>query len=296
MSANLDGSGLYNDPQSVLGPPARRFYDQLHQRQRAVSIVAPPVYRESPEGEKLATTLPSGQFIKVRFDEPVEDHPRNPFGIDLILFGNSFFVGQGFVLPDTDMAEYVLYPALFGEQIIVAVSPTGLGDPRTRPDQWYTYSQGPFSDGLYPTNAYNWDGERRDWGEELDFTLPVNPTLTFADFGGLTAAEAIEAYECSGGGTGYDLSESGFPSIQYVYLTGTGGEVDALADVFPALGDFDRDGDVDLRDYVDFQNCFAEQVGPTETCACRGADWDGSGQVTLADHADGCLFLSDPKP
>ncbi len=279
----LDGSGLYNDARSVLGPPASFFYDALMRRQREVSLVSPAIYLDAPDGQKLVTTIHTGQFVKVRFDEPVEDHARNPFGIDFMVYGNSFFVGTGFALPDTDMASFLLTGGIFAESVMVAVSPTGIGHPQTHPDEWYEYADGPFCDGLFPTNAFLWNRGVQDWGLPADSTLPTDPSLSASGFSRLSAADAIALYECSAGGTGFDLASSGFSVIQYVYLTSAGGEVDALADVFPSLGDFDRDGDVDLRDFGSFQNCLAESIGENRTCACRSGDIDGSGRVDLAD-------------
>ena len=108
----------------------------------------------------------------------------------------------------------------------------------------------------------------------MDFTKPVDPLLTLSDFGGITAADAIELYDGSGGGTPFDLKNlpgyddlvvdpnSGYRWIQYVRLEGgegifaIGGQVDAVADVavcgdptypFPA-GDITKDCRVDFQD------------------------------------------------
>ncbi|MFQ5589521.1 MAG: hypothetical protein ACE5HE_00015 [Phycisphaerae bacterium] len=291
----LDGAGLYTDPQSVLGMPTTTFYDPLVSEQFHVSLVAAPFNLDSPNGQKVVTTINSGQFIKVRFDEPVQDDPRNPFGIDLIVFGNSFFIGNGFPGPTTDMAAHILTGDVFSESVTVAVSPTGLGTPQSHPDHWYVYTNGPFADALYPSNAYEWDRQLNDWDSQLDFATPVDPSLAVEEFAGGSVADGIDLYECSGGGTGFDLAESGFSSISYVYLTGVGGEVDALSDVFPSLGDFDRDGDVDLRDVASFQNCFHAGFTGLETCACRSGDFDGNRVVDLEDYAAVASFFEGPS-
>ena len=114
-------------------------------------------------------------------------------------------------------------------------------------------------------------------------------------FAGGTAADAIDLYGCSGGGTGYDLDHTGFASISYVYLSSEGGEVDALADVFPSLGDFDRDADVDLLDFARFQNCFDAEQGSHFPCDCRSADFDATHTVSLADHATMSTFMTGPS-
>lgn len=294
-SPELDGSGLYNDPQSVLGMPATTFYDDWFSLQYEVSLVAGAYNLDAPLGNKLITSIEVSQFIKVGFDEPVRDDPGNPYGIDFIVFGNSFFVGSDFVYPDTNMEALSLTSTLLADLVTVAVSPTGIGDPQTHPEHWYVYDAGPFADALFPTNAYAWDRDSADWGEPLDFTTPVDPSLQIEDFAQLSAADAMDLYRCSAGGTGYDLAEAGFPLIRYVYLTGEGGEVDALADVFPSLGDFDRDGDVDLFDIAGFQNCFEVRQEGGAFCTCRSADFDGVGDIDLSDYAQVSSLLTGPR-
>ncbi|MCH7526191.1 MAG: hypothetical protein IID39_02025, partial [Planctomycetes bacterium] len=234
-SENYTGAELYDDPESVLGEPSTTFYDPFAGAQFIVSLVAGPFNLSEPDGEKLITTINADQFIKVRFDEPVEDDPFNPFGVDLLVFGNAFLAGVGGVTPETDMDSYTITnPAgILAEPITVAVSPSGVGDPTTHPQEWYVYADGPYADALYPTNAFRWDRDAGDWGEALDFTKPVDPNIELQGFSGLAAADAIALYGRSGGGTGFDLAETGFEAIQFVYLTGTGGEIDALADVSP---------------------------------------------------------------
>ena len=293
-SKSLDGSGVYRDPLSLLGMPATTYYDNFLGQQFFVSLASGVFNLDAPIGNKLITTINTGEFIKVSFDEPVVDHPRNPYGIDLIVFGNSFFVSGGTVGSDTDMATHFLTTGVFAEPVTVAVSPTGIGDPQADPEHWYVYDDGPFADGLFPTNAYEWDRAVHDWGDRLDFTTPVDPWLGVSDFAGRSAADAIELYGCSAGGTGYDLAESGYSSISYVYLTAIGGEVDALADVFPSLGDFDRDGDVDLLDFSRFANCLGDVSGNNLRCACRNGDFDGTGIIELADYAQMLSFVTGP--
>lgn len=75
----------------------------------------------------------------------------------------------------------------------------------------------------------------------MDFTKPVNPAFAQLLSGGtLMAADAIDYYTGSGGGTGFDLAESGFSSIRYIKMEGispewAGGEIDACAIVRPAV-------------------------------------------------------------
>ncbi len=299
-SPELDGAGLYNDPLSLLGMPATTYWDPFMCGQFQVSLLVPAFNLDAPDGNKLITTIPSSQFVKVKFDEPVEDDPRNPYGLDLLVFGNSFFEGDGYVYPGMDMETYYLKDGgIFEEPVTVAVSSSGIGDPQTDPQEWYVYDSGPYADSWFPTNAYEWDRAAHDWGDPLDYTTPVDPSLGSSDFAYLSATDAIDLYEWSGGGTGIDLAESGFSSIQYVHLTSKyasdSGEIGALADVFPSLGDFDRDGDLDLQDFARFQACYTGADNGPRPRECFYADFDGDRDVDADDYAQFESFLAGPN-
>jgi hypothetical protein len=256
------GNSPYDDPQAVLGKPTTDFFDPIGfwsggDTDRLVKMVE-PAYNTDLDGNKVITTLNrkmvSGSFvyayITVKFDEPITDNPANPYGIDLQVFGNSFYVGGGtsggFVNDETNMETgYYLAGGIFGEPVVVSVSPDG--------SNWYTYAGGPFGDTAFATHAYKWDRAQfaatgYGWtNEEMDFTKPVNPTLDpvlgTGDSGSpyyrLFAADAIDLYCGSGGGTGIDLAESGFASVQYVRVEATAdylaGEIDAISDVRPMV-------------------------------------------------------------
>ncbi len=178
-------------------------------------------------GPWQATELVSigrGGWLTVKFDSPVEDHPQNPFGVDLVVFGNAAFM-------DTAWPNGVAGTpaALFGaETSTVSVSQDGLtwvNVPGADADGWwptlgYTDSSGPYAgDGTVPT----------------DFTQPVNPA---ADADGKTFAELVALYDGSGGGTGVDLAGTGLDWIQYVRVSVPASnafdvEIDAFSDVAP---------------------------------------------------------------
>jgi len=92
---------------------------------------------------------------------------------------------------------------------------------------------------MFPTQAYQWDAGSATWtDEEMDWTKPVDPSLASTMFnGGISAAAAIAMYDGSAGGTGFDLSESGFDWIQYVKVEGLGdnygADIDGFSDVAP---------------------------------------------------------------
>lgn len=243
----------YHDPNSVLGAPATSFRDFFGTAAR-VKLVEAAYHLAATNSGLLTTnlllTVGAGDEIIVRFGSPVQDDPAHPYGVDLLVFGNAFFTPNQFVNDNTDMGVCALSGTIFSEPLKVSVSPGFTGrpgelanDPDTWP--WYRYDHGPFADSAFPTHAYTWNRATTNWSNELmDFTKPVNPALqsVFAA-GGLTAADGIDLYAGSGGGTGFDLQESGFAWIQYVKVEGidpdfSDGEVDAFAAVRPmVLGD-----------------------------------------------------------
>lgn len=227
------GPSPYNDPNAVLGKPTTWVRDQFPapggtvNGTVAASMVFAP-YNTDPSGNKLITTLNGTSFITVKFDTPIVDDPGHWYGKDFIVYGNAFFVGNGWVYGNTDMDTYTINNGgVFAEPMQVSVSPDGIS--------WYTYTNGPFADTAYPTQPFAWDSTNKTWGAEQDWTKPVNPALTAADFAGKTVAQALGLYDGSAGGTAFDLSESGFSSISFIRVAGvtgfTGGEIDAFSRV-----------------------------------------------------------------
>ena len=229
-SASLDGSGLYNDANDLLGKPTR-IIPAWGGGTSHVSLVEP-----AWEDDAI-TTFNTGDWAVVKFDHQVTDDPDNPYGLDLVVYGNSFFAGYGgFVYDDTDHRSYGIGGGVFAEPLQISVSQNGI--------DWYTYVDGPYGDDYYPTNPWVWDPDLYDatgngWtDQENDYAKPVNPDLTAADFAAAgTSYEAMLLYDGSAGGVGLDLAESGFEWIQYVKVEGvdgfSGGEIDAFADVAP---------------------------------------------------------------
>jgi hypothetical protein len=236
------GPSPYDDPNAVLGKPSTQC-DNMGGWGGSFRVkLVEPAYNVDLDGQKVITTLNAGANITVKFDHHLMNDPDNPYGIDLLVFGNAFFTGDGFVSDSTNMDTYTLQgpPAsCFSEPVTVSVSQDG--------STWHEFSSGPYADGMFPTHAYEWDSVNHQWTDnEMDFTRPVDPSLSLDDFGGISAADAIDLYDGSGGGTGYDLDEVGLDWIQYVKVTGgsPAGEIDAFSDVAPEAG---PDITVDLR-------------------------------------------------
>jgi len=240
-STDLNGSGLYNDPSAVLGKPTTWFYDPFHggfppspQNEHAKLVESAYNVGPAPENTKLLTSINNGSFITVKFDHRVENDSNNPFGIDLLVFGNQRYniVGGDYVDNDTNMNTLILTGGSVYERAVISVSQDGI--------TWYTYDSGPYAeDHMFPTQAYQWDADSATWtDEEMDWTKPVDPSLASTLFdGGISAAAAIAMYDGSAGGTGFDLAESGYDWIQYVKVAGLGenygADIDGFADVAP---------------------------------------------------------------
>lgn len=253
-SAGPFGPGLYGDPACVVGQPSTLMTNDhfiVGTGRYHVKIVE-PAYHTDVDGNKAIVTLnrtgTSGAYtygyVTVAFDHPVTNDPANPYGIDFEVFGNAFYVGGGtaggYVSDTTDMRTYYLAGSIFPEPMLVSVSPDGA--------QWYTYTNGPYCDAAFPTQGFEWDPGLHDstgsgWTmKQADFTKPVNPALAGllgAMGANLPTYDALKLYAGSGGGTGFDLAESGFDSIQYIRVSAAagyyGGEVDAFSDVRPAV-------------------------------------------------------------
>ncbi len=199
----------YDDPLAALGRPSTLVYDPgfppwVPAGTFAVSLVSPP-WGVGPAGEKLLVTLRDGASLVAEFVPPLVDDPANWHGREFLVFGNAFFVASGFVQPDSDMNQLSIPGSgqLHREPMTVSVSQDGV--------TWYTFSDGPFADDFAPTQAFAWDFVARRWGPGLDFTRPVPPSLSPADFGARTVAEAIDLYRDSAGGTAFDLAELPLP-------------------------------------------------------------------------------------
>jgi hypothetical protein len=259
------GPSPYNDPNAVLGKPTTWIKDSGG-KTFACSLVF-PAYNVSPDGQKLILTLGKDANIVVGFDHDVGDDPGNPYGIDFIIFGNSAFVGSGIVDANTNMDTYHLAsPAVVNDEpmvVSVAQYPDG---------PWYSFEDGPYADGIFPTNAFTWNSQAHSWASEQDWLRPVDPSLSFSDFSGLTVADAIDLYGGSAGGTGFDIAklspedyaaldvdpQTGRKWIRYIRVEAiyddVAGELDAFADV-AGCGDYKHPyptGDIDKNCRVDF--------------------------------------------
>lgn len=160
-----------------------------------------------------------GGSLVLQFDHPVTNDPNNPFGIDLLIFGNTFFYADDF----SPIAQNLWQPAG-----LIEVSADGIG---------WTPIQNVNADGLFPTLAYS--DETNPFGGPAgqvltDFTKPVDPNFAWQ---GLGLTDIIAGYNGSGGGAGVDLSTVNLSSISFVRVSlATDAaiskiEIDAISDV-----------------------------------------------------------------
>ena len=187
----------------------------------------------APDGSDVITEITAGGEITVMLGRKVYDDPNNPYGIDFIVYGNSFFNSlsgiSGFVSDGTDLnAATFKSSAMAGHSATVSVSQDGVN--------WFTYTNTPV---LFPDEAYRWDDTNDSWtAEEMNPTKPLNPYLYTNNFTGETVAGALDQFVGAAGGTGYSLQASGLPWIQYVRIQpapGTYTVIDAVAAVNPAV-------------------------------------------------------------
>ncbi len=214
-------------------------------------------------------SLGVGGSLVVRFDHEVTDDARNPFGIDLLVFGNAFFTESG--------KGPGIVAGLASEGGTIAVSLDGVA---------WTNVVGLEADGLFPTMGYtDVSAHSTSAGAQLtDFLRPVNPAVTISTLVGTSYDQVLELYDGSGGGTGIDLGALGLRAIRFVRVTGPSvasmsPEIDAFADVapLPPNPDLDGNGVVGATDLALLLSAWGT--------ADPIADLDGNGVVASADLA-----------
>jgi hypothetical protein len=227
----IDTAAPYNDPTAVLNRPTLQFFDPYDgDVTDRVSIIDDP-YNVTPGGANVITEITSGGQITVKLGRKVHADPNNPYGVDFIVYGNSFFSASGtsgFVSDETDLSTATLSSGINGHPTTVSVSQDGTN--------WYTYGT---TSVLFPDEAYRWDDTNSSWtDEEMNPNKPLNPYIYTNNFAGVTVAGGLDQFSGAAGGTGYGLAPSGLPWIQYVRIqpgTGTYTVIDAIAAVNPVV-------------------------------------------------------------
>ncbi len=271
--------------------------------------------------EGLQSVYDGTGYLELRFGRKVFDNPLNPFGSDLIVFGNAFLETAGGPWDNADPADADVLAALSSEPGGVLVSQDG--------ENWFRLPDpgpsGRGADDFAPTLGRVYDPTDPDggidteywtnhwWGHPTNPTLPLDPALEPSHWQGGSVADVATAYRGSAGGTALDLGDlassdyaqldvdpaTGMAWIEYVRIedpkdadgryVGTSTEVDAVADVFARRGgDASLDGIVDVTDLAILAANWQAEGGADWY---PGVDWweegdfDASGKVDVTDLA-----------
>lgn len=203
------GVGQLTNAVAVLGPPSQETTDPQWGT-FAVDPFGPPYLSNQ------VVSIGAGGSLTVRLEQPVENDPFNPYGLDFIVFGNAFFqlnedwTTTSGALGGTNAGFTTVSVSLDGARFFVL-------DPLLAPPP----------DSLFPTDGAG------------DSTVPVDPALTGESFAGKDLAGIRGLYAGSAGGAGYDISwardEDGIPvrlpAIRFVRFDQVGGEtqLDAIS-------------------------------------------------------------------
>lgn len=236
LSDYLTGEA-FNNAANSLGRPTIDTTGDGFGISLAEAVPVMPIYGAFRAFELV--TIGQGGRLTVKFDHRVTNDPANPFGIDLIVFGNAAGVAQDY-WSNRDPAGLVMLSSLRGEGGMVSVSQDGI--------TWHTFGSGPYADTFAPTLGRVYDPSNPDrsigewnswWGQPTDPTRPLDPALGMSSFVGKSVAEVAALYGESAGGTGFDIGELGLEWIEYVRVenplnSGVTPEIDAISDVAPA--------------------------------------------------------------
>ena len=268
---------LYDDPNTAIGRPAVDTIGDGYAAPPGRAVPVVPVYPAWRPSEVVSIGL--GGHLILKFGHPVSDDINNPYGKDLIVFGNSFqqINGSDDWLLGDPLLTNTKNKNCTRETGIISVSQNGQTwftydlDPNS-PDT-YSYLGGFFADQFSPTLGRVYDpADPSYWTEPTDPTLPLDPAVIQQNFRNTSLADICLLYGNSAGGTALDISGFDLPRdpvtgrkwIQYIRIENfrregsTTPEIDAVADVSccgdwkgPCIeGDIDQDGTVDLVDLI----------------------------------------------
>ena len=232
VAAHAIGNSAHNNLDSVLGRPTTIDDANNNSSMVPVTPFVPAMSRSSvlALADHRANSFSPWQrgTVTIEFDHPVVDHPKNPWGLDFIVFGNSWYQALPDDSPGTlhgkeDPANVSILDNIFSEPGLVEISQDGVA--------WYGFQNGPFADDFAPTLGYRFDPANADtnlfagnlwWSVPTDPTYPVPPGAS--DFIGIgTNLETIvKYYGKSAGGTAFDIGSARNSGNNPIPATGPG--------------------------------------------------------------------------
>ncbi len=138
-----------------------------------------------PSSKSQLLSIGAGGEVTLQMDTPILNNPADPFGLNFIVFANSFFVQNGGSGQTATTSGALFFHAA---STLVQVSPDDLN--------WYTLNPvlAPQPGQWFPTYGAG------------DPQLPVDPALANVNFAGMTLGQVESLYGGSAGGTGFSLS------------------------------------------------------------------------------------------
>lgn len=207
------GGGPTN-PLVVLGEPERFTGEGIFPS--AVTPFNPPFL-----GEEIVA-VGTGGHLTVSFQTPIRNDASNPFGVDLLIFGNGFFIDSG-----------------FPNGIVGGSFSAGPFKVEVSADNVTYYEVGSdFSDALFPSLGYldlASPYATSPGSSPSDFTRPVDPSLTLGDLMGKSFSELVAIYDGSGGGIPVDIGGTGLAEAWYVRISVPAGAAVPKFDAFAVV-------------------------------------------------------------
>ncbi len=138
-----------------------------------------------PSSKSQLLSIGAGGEVTLQMDTPILNNPADPFGLNFIVFANSFFVQNGGSGQTATTGGALFFHAA---STLVQVSSDDLN--------WYTLNPAltPQPGQWFPTYGAG------------DPQLPVDPALANMNFTGMTLGQVESLYGGSAGGTGFSLS------------------------------------------------------------------------------------------
>lgn len=206
-----NAAAAHRDPNTALGEPSRETEFDLHD----VTMFQPPWMTDQ------IVSIGSQGALVIAFDHAIRNDRHNPYGLDLLVFGNAMFQRT-----NDDTAS-----GIHEEPGIISVSQDGTN--------WFDASDA-VADSTFPTLGFTDTSEpieAHDGSIVTRFVTPVNPAVTWIN---KTYAQLVADYDGSGGGAGVDIGLLGLDWIRYVKVwqpsnQNWSAEIDAFADVAPSL-------------------------------------------------------------